>query len=105
MSHAVQHVLGFVELVGLLGSGFARRVKPLYLHRWGTDPFSRGSYSYALPGKADLQAAGLLGAEIPRDFEFAGTPRDPETGELLGEDPLEAGEFQSDFLEGAEDRT
>jgi segregation and condensation protein B len=59
----------------------------------------------ALPGKADLQAAGLLGAEIPRDFEFAGAPRDPETGELLGEDPLEAGEFQSDFLEGAEDRT
>lgn len=58
----------------------------------------------ALPGKGDLQAAGLLGAEIPRDFEFAGSPRDPGTGELLGEDPLEAGEFQPDFLEGAEDR-
>ena len=58
----------------------------------------------ALPGKRDLQAAGLLGAEIPRDFEFAGSPRDPETGEILGEDALEAGEFQSDFFEAGDDR-
>jgi segregation and condensation protein B len=58
----------------------------------------------SLPGRADLAASGLLSAEIPRDFEFAGTPRDPETGELLGEDPLEDSEFQPDFLEGAEDR-
>ncbi|MBI1360447.1 MAG: SMC-Scp complex subunit ScpB [Alphaproteobacteria bacterium] len=58
----------------------------------------------ALPGKNELQASGLLGAEIPRDFEFSGSPRDPETGELLAEDPLESGEFQPDFLEGAEDR-
>lgn len=59
----------------------------------------------SLPGRDDLKAAGLLSAEIPRDFEFAGTPRDPETGELLGEDPLEDQEFQPDFLEGAEDRS
>ena len=59
----------------------------------------------SLPGRDDLKAAGLLSAEIPRDFEFAGTPRDPETGELLGEDPLEDREFQPDFLEGAEDRS
>ncbi len=58
----------------------------------------------SLPGRDDLKAAGLLSAEIPRDFEFAGTPRDPETGELLGEDPLEDSDFQPDFLEGAEDR-
>jgi segregation and condensation protein B len=58
----------------------------------------------SLPGREDLKAAGLLSAEIPRDFEFAGTPRDPETGELLGEDPLEDTDFQPDFLEGAEDR-
>src|SRR5262249_50062128 len=44
------------ELVGLLGSDFAQRVKPLHLHRWGVDPFARGSYSYALPGKADCRA-------------------------------------------------
>ena len=30
------------ELAGLLGSDFARRVKPLGLHRWGSDPFARG---------------------------------------------------------------
>jgi len=58
----------------------------------------------SLPGRDELKAAGLLSAEIPRDFEFAGSPRDPETGELLGEDPLEDHEFQQDFLEGAEDR-
>lgn len=58
----------------------------------------------SLPGRDDLRAAGLLSAEIPRDFEFASAPRDPETGELLGEDPLEDADFQPDFLEGAEDR-
>jgi segregation and condensation protein B len=58
----------------------------------------------SLPGRDELRASGLLSAEIPRDFEFAGSPRDPETGELLGEDPLEDAEFQQDFLEGAEDR-
>lgn len=69
-----------------------------FLVHFGLDSFD------ALPGKAELQASGLLSAEIPRDFEFSGSPRDPETGELLGEDPLEEGEFQADFLEGAEDR-
>lgn len=58
----------------------------------------------SLPGRDDLKAAGLLSAEIPRDFEFAGTPRDPETGDLLGEDPLDDTEFQSDFFAGSEDR-
>ena len=58
----------------------------------------------SLPGRDELKAAGLLSAEIPREFEFAGSPRDPETGEPLGEDPLEDHEFQPDFLEGAEDR-
>ncbi len=58
----------------------------------------------SLPGRDDLKSAGLLSAEIPRDFEFAGTPRDPETGDLLGEDPLDELEFQPDFLEGAEER-
>jgi segregation and condensation protein B len=58
----------------------------------------------SLPGRDELKASGLLSADIPRDFEFAGTPRDPETGELLGEDSLEDSEFQPDYLEGAEDR-
>jgi len=41
------------DLVGLLGSAFAARIKPIGLHRWGVDPFSLGSYSFALPGFAD----------------------------------------------------
>src|SRR5690606_14661938 len=42
----------------------------------------------SLPGRNELQAAGLLSAEIPREFDFAGSPRDPATGDLLPEDPL-----------------
>ncbi len=40
------------ELVARIGSDFAKRVKPIAIHRWGADPLARGSYSYALPGKA-----------------------------------------------------
>jgi monoamine oxidase len=58
------------ELVGLFGSDFARRVKPLKLHPWGIDPFSRGSYSYALPGKAECRAA--LAAPVDDRLFFAG---------------------------------
>jgi monoamine oxidase len=58
------------ELVGLLGSNFARRIRPLHLHRWGVDPLSRGSYSYALPGKADCRAA--LAAPVDDRLFFAG---------------------------------
>jgi monoamine oxidase len=58
------------ELVALLGSNFARRVKPLRLQRWRADPFSRGSYSYALPGKADCRAE--LAAPVDDRLFFAG---------------------------------
>ena len=58
------------ELVGLLGSDFDRRVRPLHLHRWGVDPLSRGSYSYALPGKADCRA--MLAAPVDDRLFFAG---------------------------------
>ena len=58
------------ELVGLMGSHFARRLKLIAVHSWGTDAFARGSYSYALPGKADLRAA--LAAPIDDRLFFAG---------------------------------
>jgi len=45
-------------------------VKPLKLHRWGVDPFSRGSYSYALPSKADCRAE--LAAPVDNRLLFAG---------------------------------
>ena len=43
------------DLVGLFGSAFAARIKPIGIHRWGVDPFSLGSYSYASPGFADCR--------------------------------------------------
>lgn len=58
------------ELVGLLGSGFAQRLKPLGLHRWGADRYARGAYSYARPGKADCRAA--LARPVDDRLFFAG---------------------------------
>jgi monoamine oxidase len=58
------------ELVGLFGSHFSGRVKPLQLHCWGADPLARGSYSYALPGKADCRAS--LAAPVEERIFFAG---------------------------------
>ena len=58
------------ELAGVLGGDFARRVKLLRLHRWGTDPFARGGYSHALPGKADCR--GVLAAPVDDRLFFAG---------------------------------
>ena len=58
------------QLVGLLGSEFAQRVKPIRMHRWRTDPFARGSYSYAAPGMADCRAA--LAAPVDARLFFAG---------------------------------
>ena len=58
------------ELVGLFGADFARRVAPRGSHQWGADPLSRGSYSYALPGRADDRA--VLAAPVDDRIFFAG---------------------------------
>jgi len=58
------------ELTSLLGSDFARRVKPIHIHRWAADPFARGAYSYAVPGMADCRA--VLAAPIDDRLFFAG---------------------------------
>ncbi len=58
------------DLVRLLGSAFKQRVKLLRLHRWGADPFARGAYSYALPGKVDCRAT--LAAPVDDRLFFAG---------------------------------
>jgi monoamine oxidase len=58
------------ELTRLLGGDFSRRVKPIQIHRWGLDPFSLGSYSYALPGFADCRRA--LAEPIDDRLFFAG---------------------------------
>ena len=58
------------ELTGLFGADFSRRVAPVGLHCWGVDPLARGSYSYALPGKADCRSA--LAAPVDERVFFAG---------------------------------
>ena len=58
------------ELTSLFGGSFAARLKPIAMHRWGADPFARGSYSYAQPGKADCRAA--LAAPVDGRLFFAG---------------------------------
>ncbi len=58
------------ELTRQLGNAFARRIAPIYMHRWGADPFARGSYSYALPGMADCRAT--LAAPVDDRLFFAG---------------------------------
>lgn len=58
------------ELCGVFGSAFARRLKPIRIHLWGADPFARGSYSYARPGKADCRDA--LAAPVDERLYFAG---------------------------------
>lgn len=58
------------DLARLLGGGFAARIAPIGLHRWRQDPFARGSYSYAVPGKADCRSA--LASPIENRIFFAG---------------------------------
>jgi len=58
------------ELTGVLGSNFAKRIKPLRIHCWGEDPFALGSYSYAKPGFADCRA--MLAEPVDDRLFFAG---------------------------------
>jgi len=58
------------ELAGLFGSGIKSRLKPIAQSRWGQQPFSRGSYSHALPGHAEARA--ILAADIDGRLFFAG---------------------------------
>jgi monoamine oxidase len=58
------------ELTALFGGDFAKRLKPIGTHRWKADEFARGSYSYALPGKADCRAT--LAAPVDGRIFFAG---------------------------------
>jgi monoamine oxidase len=58
------------ELTDILGSDFAKRVRPLAIHPWGHDPLARGAYSYARPGKASCR--GKLAAPVDGRLFFAG---------------------------------
>jgi monoamine oxidase len=58
------------ELVAVLGGDFARRIRPIRMHRWGSDAYALGSYSYAKPGHADDRLT--LVAPVDNRLFFAG---------------------------------
>jgi monoamine oxidase len=58
------------QLVGVFGSDFKNRLSLLDMHLWAADPFARGSYSFALPGRVDCRQT--LAAAVDDRLFFAG---------------------------------
>ncbi len=58
------------ELVEVFGTGLRRRLRPIAETAWESDPFARGSYSYAQPGRAG--ARELLRQPVEDRIFFAG---------------------------------
>jgi monoamine oxidase len=63
------------ELANILGSDIRKHISPLAATAWLQDPWSRGSYSYALPGHADDRA--VLAAPVDNRLFFAGEATSP----------------------------
>jgi monoamine oxidase len=64
------------ELAGLFGDDIRRRLEPLAASAWSSDPFARGSYSYALPGHAGDRA--ILARPVDDRLFFAGEACSPD---------------------------
>lgn len=58
------------ELAGLFGHDIRRHLRPILSTAWDRDPLARGSYSYALPGRAGARRA--LAAPVDGRIFFAG---------------------------------
>jgi monoamine oxidase len=58
------------EIAAVLGNDIRRKLTPLAQSRWALDPFARGSYSHALPGRANERA--VLAAPVDGRLFFAG---------------------------------
>jgi len=63
------------ELAGLFGNDIRRQLSPLAASAWRSDPFARGSYSYARPGHADDRAR--LAEPVDNRLFFAGEACSP----------------------------
>jgi len=63
------------ELARLLGNAIRKRMAPLAATAWLQDPWSRGSYSFAVPGHADDRA--VLAAPVDDRLFFAGEACSP----------------------------
>jgi monoamine oxidase len=84
------------ELVGVYGSGLRDRVSVLAETAWSRDPWARGSYSHALPGRAGERT--VLAAPVDGRLFFAGEACSPhafstahgawETGERAAREVL-----------------
>ena len=58
------------QLADVFGSDFKKRLSLLDMHLWASDPFARGSYSFALPGRVDCRQT--LAAPVDGRLFFAG---------------------------------
>jgi monoamine oxidase len=86
------------ELAGIYGTGLRRRVSVLARTAWAADPWARGSYSHARPGRAGERA--VLAEPVDRRLFFAGEACSPhafstahgawETGERAAREVLAA---------------
>ncbi len=63
------------EIAQAMGTGFCRRLTPILATAWARDPLSLGSYSHALPGRADARA--VLARPVDRRVIFAGEATSP----------------------------
>jgi monoamine oxidase len=63
------------ELANILGSDIRKHISPLAATAWLHDQWSRGSYSYALPGHADDRA--VLAAPVDNRLFLAGEATSP----------------------------
>lgn len=86
------------ELVGLVGEDLRRRLRPLAVTRWAHDPWARGSYSHALPGRAQARAALraphderiLIAGEAASPHSFSTAHGAAETGREAAEAAIAA---------------
>jgi len=63
------------DIANFLGNDYRRKLRPLAESRWAREPFSRGSYSHALPGHAGDRAR--LAAPVDGRLFFAGEATSP----------------------------
>jgi monoamine oxidase len=63
------------ELAGILGNGIRKHISLLAATGWLNDPWSRGSYSYAVPGHSGDRV--VLAAPVDDRLFFAGEATSP----------------------------
>lgn len=83
------------EIVDVLGASMRGRLTGVASSRWAVDPFSRGSYSHALPGQAGARV--VLAAPFEGRLFFAGEACSPH-GFSTAHGALESGRAAADAV-------